>query len=385
MRIAYVLHGRFPTPKAYGRQVAEVCNALAKLKHRVTLLLPTMHNTFAEDPFAYYGVPKKAFRIEHIAHKDATRSRWIPGKFFLVAGMFFYGRALRRALKKHPYDLLYCRSPLILKALLKTRLPVIIELHALPKRGKRSFVRQVRKCRKVVCLTIPMRDELLSWGVPKDKVVVEPDGVDLDRFEDLPLPEECKGRWKLPDDVPVVGYVGTLVTQETIDKGVGDLVEAFAILQRRGAEFFGWIVGGPDAHAKILRDMLRQKKLHNLVHVEGPIPPSEVPEALQACDVLTYPAPKSDHPYFQRDTSPLKLFEYLAAGKPVVCADLPPIRGVVDEQTVTFVSPGDPTALADSIGRVLADMDKAQEKAEKGRRVAEKHAWTKRMARILKA
>lgn len=385
MKIAYVLHARFPSPKAYGKQVAEVCAAMAANKHAVTLLLPTMHNTFAENPFTFYGLPKKAFTIAHVAHTDATKKRWIPGKLHLLAGMFFYRRALKRYLKKHPFDLFYCRSELVLPALLKTRIPVVIELHALPRRNKKGFVKMLKRCKKVVCLTEGMKKELVTWKVPASHIMVEPDGVDTERFADLPEPEECKEKWALPPDVPVVGYVGTLVTQETIDKGVGDLVEAFDILRKRGTEFFGWIVGGPAPRAEALKKTLREKKLHNLVHVQGPIPPAEVPSALQGCDVLVYPAPKSTHAYFLRDTSPLKLFEYLAAGKPVVCADLPPLRDIVSGEDVTLAAPGDPAGLAGAISSVLGDLEAAVEKAEKAKAIALKHDWAKRMARIVKA
>lgn len=384
MRIAYVLHARFPTPKAYGKQVAEVCAACSALKHGVTLLLPSMHNAFREEPFAYYGLPKKAFAITTLKHADATRKRWIPGKFHLVAGMFFYRRALKRHFQKHSYDLLYCRSPLVLPALLAAKIPVILELHTLPRRGKRKFLQQVKRCAKVVCLTSGMEKELLAWGMPKEKIMVEPDGVDLDRFADLPAPEECKEHWKLPSDVPVIGYAGTLVTQETIGKGVDVLIEAFAILQRRGREFFGWIVGGPEPAAQALRAQIKEKKLHYLVQLQGHIPPAKVPEALQACDVLVYPAPSSPHAYFQRDTSPLKLFEYLAAGKPIVCADLPPLRDAVGEDVATFALPGDPASLADAIDRALSDLDGARERAEAGLEHVQQFGWKKRMAKILK-
>jgi glycosyltransferase involved in cell wall biosynthesis len=382
MRIAYILHARFPSPKAYGKQVAEVCAAMAQLKHQVTLFVPGMHDAFREDPFAYYGLPRKAFHIERLRHFDPTVRRWIPGKLHLLTAMLFYRRALRRKLKG--FDLLYCRSPLVLQALLKTRIPVIIELHDLPRRGRRAFLRKIKKCRNVVCLTSGMRKELLSWGAPAHLLSVEPDGVEIERFEDLPDVQECKGRWKLPTDVPIIGYVGTLVTRESIDKGVSQLVDAFATLQRRGVEFFGWIVGGPETEAKTLRSSLKGKKLHNLVQVQGPIPPADVPSALQACDVLVYPAPASTHAYFQRDTSPLKLFEYFAAGKPVVAAELPPIRDVADEHTVSFVRPGDASHLGDVLGTVLADMESAQEKADRATEIAEQHSWKKRMGRILK-
>ena len=119
------------------------------------------------------------------------------------------------------------------------------------------------------------------------------------------------------------------------------------------------------------------------VRFEGRIDASAVPAAVAACDICVYPAPHTDHSYFMRDTSPLKLFEYLAAGRPVVCADLPPIRDVVDEGSAFFFRAGSSDDLAKVLAETLKNSADALARAHEGRDIVQKHSWQKRMERIL--
>ncbi len=98
MKIAYVTHTRFPTEKANGVQIANVCHAMTRLGHEVTLLTPTVRNAIKDDPHAYYGLPR-SFAVRKVDHFDALASPFIPGFFGFGLGMLFYRRALRRILE----------------------------------------------------------------------------------------------------------------------------------------------------------------------------------------------------------------------------------------------------------------------------------------------
>jgi glycosyltransferase involved in cell wall biosynthesis len=383
VRIAYIAHSRFPTEKANGAQIAQVCSALAALGHDVTLVTPTVRTGISGDPFAYYGVPP-SFRIVRLPTFDALASPFVPEAAAFALGMFSYTRGLRSFLSSASFDLLYARSPVVLPALLRTPVPVVLELHAFPRWGVRRFVRRCNRCRTVVCLTSLQRDALIHRGVEVQRIVVEPDGVDLRRYAALPSPPAAKERWQLPSDRPVLGYVGSLVTRDILEKGVGEFLGALVDLHRRGREAFGWIVGGPDAWRRRYEAQARALGIpSHSVRFQGAIPFPDVPSAIAACDVCVYPAPASSHPYFQRDTSPLKLFEYLAAGRPIVSADLPPVRDIVDEETAAFCRPGDPVSLADTIGAVLDHPEEAAARAVRGKERVKKYAWEERMRRIL--
>ncbi len=375
-------HARFPTEKAYGRQMAEACSALVRLGHDVTLVVPTVNPNAPADPHAAYGV-EPSFPVVRLPHFDPWTTPLVPGFLKTLVGSWFYARALRRYFSSHPADLVYLRSPLLLRAALRTDVAVLLELHTLPGRFRRRFVGLCNRCARVVCLTSPMRDELLSWGVDPGCVMVEGDAVDLRPFASLPSLEEAKVQWRLPTDRPVIGYAGSLVTQDTLEKGVFDLLRACKTMADHGIRIQGWVVGGPQDWVQRAMDLATELGIISLVRFEGPIPAVRVPSALAACDVLVYPAPASRHPYFQRDTSPLKLFEYLAARRPIVCANLPPVRDVMDESVAQLCTPGDPASLAQAVETVLSDSRAAQGRAQKGWDRVQEYTWEKRMGRIL--
>ncbi len=389
MRIAYINHGRFPTEKAHGFQIAQVCDAMTELGHDVTLLNPVFRNPVTVSAQEHYGL-RHPVQSQSLEHFDAFQSPVVPGFLGFLVSMISYAKAVQAYLRTHRFDVLYLRSPLLLQAALQTGMPVIMELHALPRFMRARFVRRCNRCVNIVCLTTPMRDELIGWGVESAKVIVEADGVDLRRFENLPSVSTAKARWDLPSDRPVIGYVGSLATRETMEKGVRELIDGMWNVEcgmwNDQPRPLLWVVGGPERWQNIYEEYARSKGLdERTVRFQGRIAAADAPSAIAACDICVYPAPKTDHPYFLRDTSPLKLFEYLAAGRPIVCADIPPVRDVVDERSVRFFRPGDASDLAAALTDVLDHPEEAARRAEEGKRIVQEHSWEKRMGRILKA
>jgi len=381
MRITYVCHARFPTEKAYGKQIAEVCDACSSLGHDVELLCPVVRNNVHDSAASFYGLPE-SFSVRYLHHFDPTAHPWVPGILWFRITMFFYGRSLTKFLKENSPDLVYVRSPVLLHALVKAKAPVVLELHDLPRYRRKRFMADCNATKRVVCLTTPMRNELTEWGVDEHKIIVEGDGVDIRRFENLPTKDEMRSKWELPKDRAVLGYVGSLVTRNTIEKGIPEVIDALLLLKKRGEKVFGWVVGGPPSWTKRYRKLAYGKGLTGAeIRFIERIPAAEVPSALRACSAFVYPAPKSDHPYFQRDTSPLKLFEYLAAGSPIVCADIPPVHDAVDEESVVFCTPGDSASLADGIIAALAE--KGEVRTQKRKELAQWYSWQNRMRRIL--
>lgn len=383
MKIAYVSHTRFPNEKAHGHQMARVTEAMTMLGHSVTLVSPGVHNAVQKDPAKYYHL-QKPFTVERLPTFDALHSK-VPGILAIHVTMRSYRKALTRYFASNKFDLLYARSAHVLPALLATKKPVILELHTLPRRGKQKFVTQCNACKKVVCLTSTMRKELESWGVKRSKLLVEGDAVDLERFAKLPSVKKAKHHFHVPEDIPVAGYVGSLVTMDKLSKGVEVLIEAAAKVRKTEKKFFVFVVGGPESRIDMLRKQAIDAGLtdHDFLFY-GPVPPKLVPEAITACDVCVYPAPAKKHPFFLRDTSPLKLFEYAAAGKPIVCADLPPVRDVFSKETVRFVEPGSAASLIGGITDVLTKKADAKKRATKAKARMKNHTWKKRMERILK-
>jgi len=380
MKIIYISHTRFPTEKAHGHQVAQVCSAMARLDHNVTLVTPTVWTPITESPFEYYSVPEN-FKWVRLKNFDALNSRLIPNFLAFMFSMRSYRKKVSEFLKPNDADLLYCRSHVVLPSMLKTGKPVILELHTLPNRGRSSFVKLCNKCKRVICLTTPMKDELVKLGVDGQKVIVEGDAVREEILCEVPPVENFVERL---GGHPVVGYVGSLVARNSLSKGVDVLVEALSVLKKQGKAVRGLIVGGPDDWKKKYEDHARKIGLSSdEVVFTGKVSSSNVSAMMKSCDVLVYPAPASNHPYYMRDTSPLKIFEYMAAGKPVVAANIPPIRDILDEGTAEFFTPGSSEECAKAIHGVISNPEAAHQRTINARKKVGGYTWKKRMARIL--
>ena len=225
MKIFYATNVRLPSERAHGRQVAHVCRALWQLKHDLEVVAPYRENVIEQDFWTYERLSKD-IKLTYVGTVDYIK-KWWPGAIKLWAMNRMLRRELPAIIADREPDIVYTRSPALLPALVKTGVPVVLELHQLPRFARHLFVEECNKCARVACLTSPMRDELLQWGVRKDVLMVEGDAVDLDRFENLPSQAKARAKWNVKTDRMVVGYVGRLTTLGQ-EKGVKTVLEAVA-------------------------------------------------------------------------------------------------------------------------------------------------------------
>lgn len=379
MKIAYCTNVRLPSERAHGHQIAQVCDALIKLGHSVTVFATIREETIDQPFSTYYGVSDK-IQLKHIGFKTHIPN-WPPLR---PLRLFLQNRGLMRDYKteltEDRFDLLYTRTPALLATMIATGIPVILELHQLPRRSKKAFVRHCCACRLVACLTSSIRDSLIEWGVPAHKLMVEGDAVDLNRFTHLPPKSDARLSIHLNTDRIVVGYVGRLKTL-FMEKGVKHLLEALKELKYE-KKFLGLIVGGPAADRMFYQKMAEDLGLTtDDVRFVGEVPAAEVPAMLSACDVLAMPFP--DFPHYRHHMSPLKMFEYMAADRPIVTSDLPTVRDVLSEKTAFFCTPGDSHDLAHVLQTIALYTADAEARATAARSLVERHTWEERMKRIL--
>jgi glycosyltransferase involved in cell wall biosynthesis len=217
-----------------------------------------------------------------------------------------------------------------------------------------------------VTITSALRADLEGRYGSRPRIAVVPDGVRTNRHPATPPPGTSSR---------VVAYAGHLYAW----KGVDVLLEALARLPT----VHGLIVGGHAAEPDLARtkSVAQRLGLTNRVTFTGLVEPARVPVLLSGAAVLVLPNTTSA--ISTRFTSPLKLFEYMAAGRPIVASDLPSIREILrDGASALLVPPGDAAALADAIDRLLTDPDLSARLAGAAFDEVPAYSWARRAERL---
>jgi glycosyltransferase involved in cell wall biosynthesis len=179
---------------------------------------------------------------------------------------------------------------------------------------------------------------------------------------------------------PAIYYVGQLYPW----KGAGLVVEVAARVPEAEVVIVGgqtnWTRDDPDIAA--LADRARALGVADRVELRGHVPYDRVPEALSVASVALLPLP--DEPVARLFTSPLKLFDYMAAGVPIVASDLPALREVLSHgRNALLARAGDPDAFAGAVRQLLADPDLARRLGRQARADVERYSWDARAGSLL--
>ncbi len=385
MKFYYLANVRIPTEKAHGLQIMQMGEAFACAGADLTLLIPRRINSpemaRIGDPWAYYGV-RRNFAIRRVACIDLFGLPGIaPIAFAIQTGTYLL--ALSLVLLFRHADVYYSRDLLTVLALslFKPRRALVYEAHQLSHSGIGRVLQGwcVQRVGIVVAVTRKLADDLKARGARQ--VIVEHDGIRVERFENLPDSLTARARLNLPAEAFIVGYLGQLHTME-MSKGIDVLIEAVARIPDRAISLC--LVGGPAAMADTLRSRWLELGLpgERFLFV-GRVEPSLVPVCLSAFDVCTMPFPWTEH--FAYYASPLKLFEYMAAGKAILTSDLPAVAEVVrDGETALLVSPGDVPALGGALRRLYDDPGLRARIAAAAQQEALRYSWQGRAERIMK-
>src|SRR2546428_5910871 len=228
----------------------------------------------------------------------------------------------------------------------------------------------------VLAVSSPLRDHVVSLGVKPDRVHVVPNGVDATLFQPGPTEPSIRARWGLGAG-PILGFVGGLRPWHGVD-ALSTLVER--LVQRyRGLRLV--IVGDGPLRGE-LEHTLKERGLTRSVVFTGWLPHEEVAELIRQFDVALAPYSKPEHAFY---FSPLKLFEYMSCGIPVVAAALGQIAEIVrDGETGLLYPPGEMDALIGACDRLLGDpalrQRLAQAAAEEGPGL---YTWGQNAARVV--
>jgi len=221
--------------------------------------------------------------------------------------------------------------------------------------------RVLRRADRITVVSRQLGDLLVAEGLCGAKIEVIPNGVDRGVFERLNVRERVRNRLGVNGDF-VVGFAGSVKPWH----GVDVLADAFAQAVGGDEQSRLLIVGtGPAAaelHSRVDRLGLTKQTIFT-----GAVPHDEVPGLLSAMDVAAAPFLPSDDFYF----SPIKLFEYMAAGTCVVASEIGQIADVIDDGVDGFLcAPGDVAALACRIRDLRASASRRETTARRAREKA---------------
>jgi glycosyltransferase involved in cell wall biosynthesis len=226
-----------------------------------------------------------------------------------------------------------------------------------------------RTARAIICVSANLKRHLsVKWGIPARKVVVLPNAADVHAFGQAFHPQVYRKRLGV-DDGPVVMFVGGFYRWHALDL----LVESFALVVLQVPEAQLVLVGDGPVRAE-LEAKIGQLGMSNRVILAGALEHTQVPALLSIADVTV--APYARFPagmYF----SPLKLYEYMAAGKAIAATAAGQVAVVIRHgHNGLLVEPGDADAFAAAIVELLNDSAMRTRLGQNARRQAmEQHSW----------
>jgi len=381
--IVVVANTRMPSQRAQALQVAQMSAAFARTgaethvlhaKRRPSVSLPP-----GVDVFDWYAVPKGArptlvpIPCVDWIERVPRLLQYVPAR---LQEQSFARNAAREVVKRFGDARIYVREIEVAARLARAGLErVYLEIHRVPgsRTRRRMLIGAADDVKGIVAISKGVEADLLALGVDRALVTVEHDAYELERFNHLPTKSQARAALNLPPDVPLVVYTGGLLAW----KGVDVLVEAAKL----SPEIYFAIAGGMEADVQRLRQTVGG--VAN-VRVDGFQAPERVALYLAAGDIGVVPN-RSKPAISARYTSPLKVFEAMAAGLPLVVSDVPSLREILtpDEEAV-FVAPDDASALRAGIAILMADSSRRESLQRRANLRAPQHTWDARADRILR-
>ncbi len=376
MKIIYIANSRIPTTKAHGFQIMKMCEAFSNAGINVELWLPKRFNTIKELPFNYYGI-KPIFNVKKIPVIDLIPLSRFLGPFANLIESLSFAAFVMLQLPKDNY-LVYSRDQFTLWFLSFSKISFIYEVHSFP--GKPGFYKRIwRNAHKIIAITNGLKNLIIKQGISSEKILVAPDAVDLAMFnainedkEELKIELGLSGK-----DSFLIGYIGKFKTLG-MEKGISTMIEALPLLDKDTKMVF---VGGEESEIKDYKALANRFNVLLQCIFIGHQPYIKAVKYIKAMDTLVIPFPNEPHYAFY--ASPLKLFEYMASGRPIIASDLPALREVLNDKNALFFKPGDASDLARAIKMLKDSQMLGYHLSQQALADVKEYTWENRAQRIL--
>ncbi len=377
LRIIYPIHEGIDFRRARFHQVFQTVHALARHNCEVDLILGRNRVLVQTEGLAHYGLwPHENLRIHSLPMLRREEGRFLRISWDKV----FHWACLvkvRELLRQRAYDAIYIRHLKTASFLLRfrryLRLPLLFEAHEIfflttdrREKGEKIQKQEFRTYPRldgIVSITGGLAQKMKEVFSLRAPMTVVPDGVNPDFF----------GGRARPLHSQKIIYVGQLYPW----KGTDTLLEAMEYVPTGELH----IVGGSPERIQNLREKAERLGVGQQVWFHGQVSPQEVKKHLADAAVAVLPLPKDL--ISASFTSPLKLFEYMAARLPIVASDLPSTREVLSPGVnALLVPPNDPRALGEGIRKLLENRSMAESLGRRAYEDVQEFTWARRAQKI---
>jgi len=370
-RVFYVGSPELFSRGASAIHIMKMCQAMGRLGVTTTLLIPTAR-THGE-MFQYYSVESN-FRIVPFPYFGNSSARNITHG---VLASVYAGK------RKKEFDLAVTRN--IVFASLAANVfgvPLVYDAHHPLVTGARVLFNSFKRSECLVRFTTNSRglgEIYLKEGLPPEKLVVAHNGVDLEGYRSLPDKARARADLGLPEGRKIVCYSGNIYE----GRGIEYLIEIAPSV----SEVLFLIVGGLERDVVRCRTLARERNAGNIKFTSY-VSHQMVPLYLAASDLLVMPYTSGmtiKGGTQARDfTSPIKLFEYMASGRPIVATSIPSVSEILEDGVnAVLVPPDSAEALSQGIKRALADRSLAERISERASSDVRGYTWEERAKKLL--
>ncbi len=244
-------------------------------------------------------------------------------------------------------------------------------------RATRLLRYNLRAAQTIICVSEAARVRLMTgWNVPSAKILVFPNGVDVQRFRPDPQARRAVRAALGVADGPLVLFVGSFHHWHDLPT----LLAAFAeVLRANPAARLALV--GDGSQRKPLARRASEMGIGDAVHFTGRIAHSEVPRVLSAADIAVAPVPAMTGDSW---LSPMKLFEYMASGAAIVASRAGQVVDVIrDGHNGLLVTPGGVSEMSAALQKLMDDPTLRSRLGQQARQDAvQSHSWEGYLARL---
>ena len=370
MRIACITNSLIPSTTANSIQVMKVCDAMRQAGHEICIWAPGKFNTNFNQMKSLYGL-ESDFEV-----------RWLPS----VRKLRRYDFAIStlHAANRWGAEMVYTWLPQVAVGALVLGLPTALEAHdrATGRFGLFWLIKFLKSNGKkqLVLVSQALKHALetqAGFMIPEDDVIIAPNGVDLKRYANLPTSIVARKELGLNEQV-TLGYTGHFYAGRGVEI-LFQLAKAYPNVQHL------WI-GGREEELALVRIRLITAGMKNVV-LTGFIDNTRLAKYQSACDILVMPYERviagSSGGNSADICSPMKMFEYMAAGKAIISSDLPVIHEVLNQDSALFCPPEDADAWIAAVNLLVNDPVKREVIGKRAQAVIQDLSIQKRQKRIL--